>query len=226
MRYSCMLNCTGLFSLFNCSDSTIVQRRGRHGEGSRRKHSTSSMDRILERLAEISGEVKTLRAAVGEQGQHERKRSLETVLKEVEKEDTPLKKASNIDQLQFVVAVRKLTQLAKEKVEHGDAEELQDTLEAILAKLDQREKLIRLADRSDLGWAVAKRYQEDPIALDSDDEKRIRRAEKAAEKVKKEAELKRKVTGNKEAPLRAAVVVLPVLSLLLASIRNINLFII
>ena len=46
--------------------------------------------------------------------------------------------------------------------------------------LSNRQKLIRLADSSDLGWSVVKEYQNNPLASDSKDEKRMFRAEARA----------------------------------------------
>ncbi len=45
----------------------------------------------------------------------------------------------------------------------------------------KRQKLLKIADRADGGWRVAEEYEKDPVADNSDDEKRIRKAEKAAE---------------------------------------------
>ena len=48
--------------------------------------------------------------------------------------------------------------------------------------LRERQKLIKIADRSDQGWKTADEYEKDPVAIYSDDEKRIKKAESAAEK--------------------------------------------
>jgi hypothetical protein len=48
--------------------------------------------------------------------------------------------------------------------------------------LAERQKLIRLADRSEHGWGVVAEYEADELAADSGDEKRIEKAEKAAER--------------------------------------------
>ena len=72
-----------------------------------------------------------------------------------------------------------------------------------------RQKAIRLADRSELGWAVVTEYGEDELADDSDDEKRIAKAVATAEK--KAAQLRKKKPGRggyvqsrpAEAPYRA-----------------------
>ena len=51
--------------------------------------------------------------------------------------------------------------------------------------IEVRQKHIRLADRSELGWAVVTAYENDELASDSDDEKRIYRAEREAERMQK-----------------------------------------
>lgn len=64
--------------------------------------------------------------------------------------------------------------------------------------LNNRQKLIRLADRSDFGWEVVNVYQSDELAEDSDDEKRISKAEKVAE----QKILKRKKSAGKSSKSR------------------------
>ena len=56
--------------------------------------------------------------------------------------------------------------------------------------LKDRQKAIRLADRSELGWAVVNEYGEDKLAEDLEDEKRIAKAVATAKK--KAAQLKKK----------------------------------
>ena len=43
--------------------------------------------------------------------------------------------------------------------------------------LEHRQKLIKLADRSEYGWRTIEEYEEDDPAKDSDNEKRIAKAE-------------------------------------------------
>ena len=43
-----------------------------------------------------------------------------------------------------------------------------------------RQKAIRIADRSEYGWATVEEYEEDELAANSNDEKRLFRAEMRA----------------------------------------------
>ena len=67
--------------------------------------------------------------------------------------------------------------------------------------LAERQKLIKIADRSEFGWGVVVEYTADKLADGSDDEKCLEKAEKAAErKAAKQRTKKRRV----EPPARGA----------------------
>ena len=55
-----------------------------------------------------------------------------------------------------------------------------DFLKVVADLSANRQKFTRLADRRDAGWAMFAHYEADPIAEGSDDEKRIKAAEKQA----------------------------------------------
>ena len=57
--------------------------------------------------------------------------------------------------------------------------------------LNHRQKLIKLADSSDMGWKVVKEYEANPLASDSEDEKRINKAKVRAVKKHKQDQVKR-----------------------------------
>ena len=58
--------------------------------------------------------------------------------------------------------------------------------------LGTRQKHIMVADRSDYGWATVQQYDINPLAMDSEDEKRLEKAEKEAERLAN----KRRRAGN------------------------------
>ena len=61
--------------------------------------------------------------------------------------------------------------------EIGDADnQMSSALQNIVTKIKKRNKLIKIADSSEQGWAVVDEYQKTPIGSDSDDCKRIRQA--------------------------------------------------
>ena len=61
----------------------------------------------------------------------------------------------------------------------------------------ERQKLIKIADRSEHGWGVVAEYTTDELAEGSDDEKRLEKAERAAEV--KAAKRRKKRGGGVEA---------------------------
>lgn len=56
----------------------------------------------------------------------------------------------------------------------------------------ERQKMIRMADRSEFGWMVVNEYETDELADDEEDERRIAKALKAAEKKAEVLALKKK----------------------------------
>ena len=62
--------------------------------------------------------------------------------------------------------------------------------------LKMRQKHIKVADRSEYGWIMVRRYQSDPLASDSEDEKELHRAEKDAKKDFKQLEVNKRRQGG------------------------------
>ena len=96
------------------------------------------------------------------------------------------KKKAHEEQARFNDQVSACIREAQEGIATHDetpAQKLaQEALEKGARLLAERQKLIKIADRSENGWGVVAEYTADELADDSDDEKRLEKAEKAAEK--------------------------------------------
>ncbi|KAK3746298.1 hypothetical protein QZH41_020075, partial [Actinostola sp. cb2023] len=67
--------------------------------------------------------------------------------------------------------------------ETPDAEQALETAKKAVLVIQKRQKLIKLADKSEAGWLAVQEYESDELADGSDDEKRIKKAqEKGARK--------------------------------------------
>ena len=66
------------------------------------------------------------------------------------------------------------------RIEQNDLNSAKEHLEAGKKILLKQQKLIRIADREENGWEVAKHYMSDDLASDTDDEKALKRARKEA----------------------------------------------
>ena len=96
------------------------------------------------------------------------------------------KKKGHEEQAAFNDGVQDIMKEADDALEAAtDAPAIQRAKAALqkgTALLADRQKLIKIADRSANGWGVVAEYTADELADDSDDEKRLERAEKAADR--------------------------------------------
>ena len=81
-----------------------------------------------------------------------------------------------------------IEQLQKEGPKHAQALEFASRA---LASIQKRQKLIKLADKSEAWWLVVDEYENDEWVDDSEDDKKIRRAQDKAVRKKKQLLLSR-----------------------------------
>ena len=112
------------------------------------------------------------------------------------------KKRGNEEQHKHNVKVIRKLQEANTALSSEDIteEKIQKCREHIAEGIDivtHREKLVKLADSSESGWRVVQEYQANPLAEDSEDEKRISKAQNRADKKVKAEKEKRKETHRR-----------------------------
>ena len=90
------------------------------------------------------------------------------------------KREGNKQQYEHGEKVLSFLEATFQSIQSLDIDCAKSNLSDAIKTVQERQKLIRLADRSDLGWGVVKEYVADDLATDSSDEKRIKKAEKAA----------------------------------------------
>lgn len=127
-------------------------------------------------------------------------------LKEIKKLkfDKPhrFKKKGNEDQYRFNLKVGDAIEEAKEACSSRQFDKVHASLEKGEKLLSERQKHILLADKSDFGWLLIREYKRNDLAEDSDDEKKIIRAEARARTQAKQnlARNKSKFAVNRREP--------------------------
>ncbi|XP_068751036.1 uncharacterized protein [Montipora capricornis] len=92
------------------------------------------------------------------------------------------KRKGNQQQLDHVHDVLETFDDATDTLKAGAHERVKRSLEEGTKLVSKRIKAIKLADKSEFGWLTVNEYLSDELASDSDDEKRMYRSEKRAER--------------------------------------------
>ncbi|XP_052238527.1 uncharacterized protein LOC127849815 [Dreissena polymorpha] len=115
------------------------------------------------------------------------------------------KRKSSEEQFKHNAKVNLALEEVESSLSNRNIEETRNKIAEVKAMVAHRQKLIRLADESELGWRFVSEYESNPLASDSEDEKRMYRAEARANK-KLKAEKSKKSRGARNGPYRKPMV--------------------
>lgn len=97
-------------------------------------------------------------------------------------------KKGNQAQYDHASKVLEFVKAADDAVRANNTDLASKKLKNAVTEITKRMKHIRIADKSESGWLTVNEYIPDEVASDSDDEKRIRRAENEAQRKRKKAQ--------------------------------------
>ena len=146
------------------------------------------MDEIKASRTDFQGQIADLKREV----QTVQERTSTEVAQKIGKSSYQFKRKGNEIQFGFNSGIEESLSSAQRELKKiegvGDVQKeslkrVDSFLEEGIKSLEKRQKHIKVADRSDYGWATVEHYDSHPLADNSDDEKRLEKAEKEAERV-------------------------------------------
>ena len=149
----------------------------------------------IEQVLQSLEEMKTAMAALKRSCSEDREATEERVAKRIRLDPPPtFKKKGHGKQFVFNSTLEDKLDDCKASLDEipPSIEKAKAALEEGKKLIRERQKLIKIADRSEYGWSTVEEYVEDALADDSEDEKRLFRAESRAKRRHKAGEDKRR----------------------------------
>ena len=108
--------------------------------------------------------------------------TVEQVFKKARRESYTCKRKGNQQQLDNAVQVLDEFDEASDALKAKSYDKVKAALDSGTEVVSKRIKVIKMAEKSDFGWSTVYEYLSDELASNSDDEKRMYRAERRAER--------------------------------------------
>jgi hypothetical protein len=162
----------------------------------------AAIQRIIQKnneqlLAQMSSLISTTVQGLKRSNDDQAQEQLQEI-KKLKYADIPsFKTKSNEDQFKSTNAVMMCLDDATDFLSKKDLDKTKEAIDKGRVLLTERQKLIKLADKSPFGWKTVLEYKQHDLAADEEDEKKIYRAEaRAAREVKKFSSTQFKRQGN------------------------------
>ena len=173
--------------LFNMSDSEETSARGGSNVGvldpsigaAIQSTVSESISCLTDNLTQV---IESRLSDFAKRFSEENSSSAEQAVKKARRQQYTCKRKGNQQQLDHSLQVLDRLDEASDALKHKSYEKVKSALESGTEVVSKRIKAIKLADKSEFGWATVNEYLSDELASDSDDEKRIYRAERRAER--------------------------------------------
>ena len=159
------------------SDSEREQSTSNRQEDSREEASSAAIDAFSLFRGYLDTKLDTFKRELSVEQQE----TAENSIKRIKTNDSSkVKNKGNRIQFEFNQSIEDKVSSLDKAIVKKDLKKCSEISEDIKVLLKKRNKLIRLADKSTAGWRFADEYGSDELASDSEDDKKIRRAESRA----------------------------------------------
>lgn len=159
------------------------------------------LDTIRESKQDVQKELAASMAELKRDVTAVQEKTSQELASKISKSSCQFRRKGNEIQFNFNSSIEDTIKSAKEELKHlkptekGEQESLKKaraSLDEGMTALEKHQKHIKVANRSDYSWSTVQHYDAHPLASDSDDKKRLEKAEKEAER----AANKRRKGGN------------------------------
>ena len=124
--------------------------------------------------------------------------TVEQAVKKARRQNYTFKRKGNQQQLDHAVQVLDKFDEASDALKAKSYDKVKAALDSGTEVVSKRIKVIKMADKSDLGWSTVSEYLSNELASNSNDEKRMYRAERRADRKTKERRRRFRPADRKE----------------------------